>query len=285
MSIGRGAGEISHMFERITVAVLVMALVSACASSELRSLSPDEASRLRYGNFCGAGHPAVLGSLEIADSEARINALNELRPVDDLDAICRLHDLCYEAFGHNVTPCDLAITEALVRLSDETQGRCQDLASEWAVVFSRVKRSRSPVPSLFSGPLGAALDSLGLATIPSAAGDRLLRSALRTDHAESARPEGGDCFARTGLPTVEDAFHVGVSKAMAVSCGWIEGVAYMGGRPVGGRYEYYYGVPTRWSRTMPEFYRQIRSRPDGYDLRSRAWLLENCNRRYRVFDT
>ncbi|MBB3018340.1 hypothetical protein FHR70_001380 [Microvirga lupini] len=62
--------------------------------------SPETATPLFHGNWCGAGD------------------LNRASPVDALDAACRAHDLCYERVGRGACLCDKALlkaTAALVR--------------------------------------------------------------------------------------------------------------------------------------------------------------------------
>ncbi|MGH8580214.1 MAG: hypothetical protein ACREVK_08890 [Gammaproteobacteria bacterium] len=53
-----------------------------------------------YGNFCGPGHPRVDG----------IEALEKIKPIekpiDDVDAACQQHDLCYARKGRQNEMCD-----------------------------------------------------------------------------------------------------------------------------------------------------------------------------------
>lgn len=63
-----------------------------------------------YGEYCGPGHPKV------SDYTAK--------PVDELDAVCQMHDLCYD-IGGDRADCDGAMAEDLGKIGepDSTYGR------------------------------------------------------------------------------------------------------------------------------------------------------------------
>jgi hypothetical protein len=90
-------------------------LGSAAASGAAGS---DDVRFFLYGGFCGAGHPTQ--SHPVGASAERIATLAaNAPPIDDIDALCYAHDLCYEYDGHDSLPCDAAFTQSLNGLIDE----------------------------------------------------------------------------------------------------------------------------------------------------------------------
>ncbi len=119
---------------RTTLAVaslVVGAFVSSCATSSF--YSPDEETVYRYGNFCGPGNPVRVSE----DPAVQMQQLLSFEPVDSLDMVCRMHDMCYEERGRDDPGCDYAILGAMgfmaqraEGLGDTTQQQCANLAYE-----------------------------------------------------------------------------------------------------------------------------------------------------------
>lgn len=76
-----------------------------------------------YGRFCGPDHPRVEG----ASSADRIDKLSAIEPVDDLDQLCKTHDICYERAGAGRLDCEVQFAREM-RAMNLTQ-RCHTAAS------------------------------------------------------------------------------------------------------------------------------------------------------------
>jgi hypothetical protein len=85
---------------RSMTAAMCLILLSAghAAAASGPNGSPQAATPLFHGNWCGAGD---------ADRAS---------PVDALDAACRAHDLCYERVGRGACLCDKALLKATAAL-------------------------------------------------------------------------------------------------------------------------------------------------------------------------
>ncbi len=75
--------------------VCVIITLSSCTSNSLHR----EPSFALYGNWCGPEHPKIMS--------------NALLPIDQLDASCMRHDLCYADKGNYACECDKIISEEL----------------------------------------------------------------------------------------------------------------------------------------------------------------------------
>lgn len=119
--------------------VILAAGSTACASAVPKSqfYQPDENLEYQYGNFCGAGYPAMLQTLDLnTQREERIVALTAIDPLDDIDRACKAHDLCYEILGHDNKECDFVLLNMLTdgRNSDTVArevAQYDDRYSEW----------------------------------------------------------------------------------------------------------------------------------------------------------
>ncbi len=105
----------------VTLSMLA-ALTAGCASTveaiSSPSYRPEETDLLyKYGEFCGPGVPdlpaASTASALTSDGQmsVRLRTLLSMQPVDDIDAACRAHDICYELFGHDNDGCDKMMAE------------------------------------------------------------------------------------------------------------------------------------------------------------------------------
>lgn len=126
--------------------LLTLALfTAACAGNPYVMTKVDEdaeaAAKRRlfhYGHFCGAGNPEQ--TAEVGDVAPRIAVLaSQWPPVDELDALCYGHDLCYEQRGHDDRECDKAFSDALDtyyrKFQGPHRGGCRNLASDMEAAF------------------------------------------------------------------------------------------------------------------------------------------------------
>jgi len=86
-----------------------------------------------HGYFCGPGYPGVTDE----SREARIRQLEAIKPLDDVDAACKAHDICYERHGYTDKSCDKALDGMLsgLRLSSS---RCKALVLNIRLFFGLV---------------------------------------------------------------------------------------------------------------------------------------------------
>ncbi len=132
-----------HVRTWMLTALAALFLTSGCASNVKsgclsESFRPDAETLYRYGNFCGPGHP-----VSEADP-ANIPALVALEPVDDIDRLCKLHDLCYARFGADNSHCDKAFPirshfQGETRLSAQCSTQLAEITT--AVVNLKVRKS------------------------------------------------------------------------------------------------------------------------------------------------
>lgn len=92
----------------VALSILLSVLLSACMSTGTGALIDAVSGKGFYGNFCGPDHPAIKGSggNEIAQLEA-------LPARDELDALCKSHDLCYARNPGPRAACDMQLVQAL----------------------------------------------------------------------------------------------------------------------------------------------------------------------------
>lgn len=85
------------------VLLACFALVAgACANSGTVALFKGAQGDGFYGNFCGPNHPKINGG-------DAVSQLRAIAPVDDLDAICKNHDICYATPSTTRSECDLTL--------------------------------------------------------------------------------------------------------------------------------------------------------------------------------
>jgi hypothetical protein len=111
------------------------------------------AEDFKYGCFCGKYHPMIEGNeskmYKKLNKEARIKVIEkyyEVKPYDDIDAVCQQHDICYFYQGKNAKVCNEAIHHELRVLVDKFKSKnkvkknkqCQKLAYDMASVFKTI---------------------------------------------------------------------------------------------------------------------------------------------------
>lgn len=92
-------------------------------SSQQGSNTGDRSLDWRYGNFCGKGHPSISSTLS---KNEQVQTLLSIRPADDIDLACQLHDVCYAAEGKPTNVCDRALAENLSQLRNLIPRNTQD---------------------------------------------------------------------------------------------------------------------------------------------------------------
>lgn len=98
--------------------LVLAAVLAACAGGNSSS------GFKFYGNFCGPSHPR-LASTSRAD---KYRELATIQPVDELDATCKAHDMCYAQVALNSLYCDNVLMAELIPY-DWSHPYCKVLAS------------------------------------------------------------------------------------------------------------------------------------------------------------
>lgn len=121
-------------------------------------------SGFRYGCFCGANYPDLHHPSGKADQALNQGERLELaaqyfkiKPIDDIDAICQAHDVCWVLNGGGVMECNDQLEESLKRFrgvvekghafdSESLQFRCGWLALDIQFASQSVMESSSRDP-------------------------------------------------------------------------------------------------------------------------------------------
>lgn len=158
-------------------------LLARCVQMPSRPEGRDAA--WAWGNFCGRDYPRV----EADTPEARRAALEAIAPRDDLDAICKAHDLFCLAHGDHTLRCDDALTRSAYRLRFDGEHRraCARLADQIGRFFACAMPSRGEG---IDGLIGALKPLTGMHPLCPGFTHADLWGALR------AAPPPGRCVAR-----------------------------------------------------------------------------------------
>lgn len=125
--------------------MFLLMLLNACATS---SQGKNAISIPTHGNFCGPFHPVV-------NDRTKLEKLIELltnEPVDDIDAACQRHDICFELAGWGNLACNRELVyEVNAMRFDQTEEKqrmiCKNLqlsiAAPGSIAFKKAKTARS----------------------------------------------------------------------------------------------------------------------------------------------
>lgn len=87
---------------RLSLFTLSILIIIGCSSKSALIKQEQTSSIPIYGNWCGLAHPKDINTLPEA--------------IDDLDLICKKHDLCYEEKGMFSCECDVAMNQKVTEL-------------------------------------------------------------------------------------------------------------------------------------------------------------------------
>jgi len=126
--------------------------------------SEDISKSFKYGCFCGKNYPKIYNTstqdVKILDKKQRVDIIESyflVKPYDDIDAVCKQHDLCYLYQGKKAKVCNNAIYDELHILVDKFKDanqtvenrQCQNLSRDIASVFKTIFASADDQNSLF----------------------------------------------------------------------------------------------------------------------------------------
>lgn len=118
----------------------------------------------KYGCFCGKNYPKIYNTntqdVRNLDKKQRVDIIKSyytLKPYDDIDALCKQHDLCYLYQGKKAKVCNNAIYDELHILVDKFKDvnqtvenkQCQNLSTDIASVFKTIFTSTDDGNNIF----------------------------------------------------------------------------------------------------------------------------------------
>ena len=115
-----------------------------------------------YGNFCGPGWPDI----ESTSTQDRIDKLTAIQSADDIDEMCKEHDICYVSRGRNDVQCDKDLRRNMLAMQFEPahKSRCMKVRNQVLYAFSCFQstghRPSSWVTAVFTVPAGMAMCAL-----------------------------------------------------------------------------------------------------------------------------
>lgn len=163
-----------------TLGVFVAAAIAvAGCKTTTAPLQKNELGKLDYiyGNFCGSKHPNVT---EMPEAQ-RVAFLAAGEPVDDIDMLCKTHDLCIIGGYKTERECDEAMLAGFERHSfdagGQLLGKCNNIMRDIAAAFiAKPYGSGSAVGNVshIAGRLQQRASTLNLEGSPEAAGLQVL---------------------------------------------------------------------------------------------------------------
>ncbi len=150
-----GEYQVRLAIKKFAFVVIILSLCTSCMHNPYVNRTVVEADGTEvkkffaYGHFCGSHHPVLR-----SESEERVvlTDLSDLpTPIDDLDEVCFLHDLCHQSNYPNVDSCDFTfefiLYEAIEQSPDE---RCKNLMYDMSAAMFTTRQNRlSTTPVLF----------------------------------------------------------------------------------------------------------------------------------------
>jgi len=113
---------------------LNQALSSAVECANPAAAHLNLSSRFKYGCFCGSNHPKIesperkpLTSLSSDEREMIIAKYLAIKPIDDIDTICRDHDICWILRGEGDGRCNDEFRSRLDYLGEAMDMKRKDL--------------------------------------------------------------------------------------------------------------------------------------------------------------
>jgi hypothetical protein len=118
-----------------------------------------------HGEFCGPGYPIDANRSDMTP-EARLAALDHRSAIDDIDAACKRHDICYILKGNSNKECDNDLSVSMKKL--ELNQLCRNVADDISGWFILFHPSRGTKPGETVGIRSGKIVSLPLSLIGAA---------------------------------------------------------------------------------------------------------------------
>ncbi len=142
--------------QRRSIFILIVFFVSLSATpcKNPAVASDDLSKKFRYGCFCGQNYPAIehpskksYRKLNQAQREELILQYQKIDAYDDIDAICKEHDICYIRYGKEAKVCNNRAYKAFssiakkfdkVSKDDHSNEECRNLAYDMGSIFHTI---------------------------------------------------------------------------------------------------------------------------------------------------
>jgi len=134
--------------------LIFMTYLNATPCEHPAVASDDLNQKFRYGCFCGEEYPSLQHPSKKSYKELNLKERNELiveyqkiDAYDDIDAVCKAHDICYLKHGREAKVCNDRIYNQLNRMEEAfsresedniTKEQCKNLAFDIASVFHTI---------------------------------------------------------------------------------------------------------------------------------------------------
>ena len=124
----------------------------------------DISKSFKYGCFCGKNYPKIYNTttqdVRNLDKKQRVDIIESyfsVKPYDEIDAVCKQHDLCYLYQGRKAKICNDTIYDELHILIDQFKDdnqtienkQCQNLSDDIASVFKTIFASSDDKENIF----------------------------------------------------------------------------------------------------------------------------------------
>jgi hypothetical protein len=158
---------VAETFEKINPAPtkkMIEIQKQAKACSQPITANEKVSKNFKYGCFCGKNYPKTYNTtsqdfrkLSQKQRKEIIESYFSLEPYDDIDAVCKQHDLCYLYQGKKAKICNNAIYDELHLLVDKFKTaentpknkQCKNLSSDIASVFKTIFAPADDEDNLF----------------------------------------------------------------------------------------------------------------------------------------
>ncbi|HUW44924.1 MAG TPA: hypothetical protein VMW50_03920 [Dehalococcoidia bacterium] len=142
---------------RAAFVLLFLPLIFGCASSPTTTSQGIKEQGLPiHGEFCGPNIP----TLKSTDKRSQLAELQRIPPIDNIDASCKRHDICYAKRGYFNEACDKALIDDMRNLLRSNTSDTSCLALSYAIID--YFRLSNPSSSTIGGYADTAISGLAV---------------------------------------------------------------------------------------------------------------------------
>ncbi len=143
-----------NLYKKILISFLLFTHLYANSCENPAVASDDLNSKFRYGCFCGENYPKIEHSSKKSYKELNttqrlelIEKYQKIDAYDDIDEVCKEHDICYIKHGREAKVCNDNIYTQLNRIEEQfykasddnmSNEQCKNLAFDIASVFHTI---------------------------------------------------------------------------------------------------------------------------------------------------
>ena len=155
----------NHIFTKAVLSLLLFSHLYATPCDTPAVASDDLNKKFRYGCFCGKNYPHIehlskknYRDLNRTQRQELIEMYQKIDAYDDIDEVCKEHDICYLSYGREAKVCNDRIYNQLKSLEKQfdkasnknlINKQCGNLAFDIASVFNTIFSPSDDEDSLF----------------------------------------------------------------------------------------------------------------------------------------